>query len=158
MNFRDLGQSFRKLKEDVCELIYIKLFKKEKVQSKLSAFTIIVYRILTVKLRIYILVVCMLRCFSRVQLFATLWTVPRQAPLSMEFLRLEYWRGLPCPRPSDLPDAGIEPRSLTYPVLADGFFTTSATWEALLCIRGCHTIRCKMDKYSRHSGFFFPQK
>ena len=106
----------------------------------------------------YILVVCMLRCFSHVQLFATLWTVPHQAPLSMEFLRLECWRGLPCPHPSDLPDPGIEPRSLTYPVLADGFFTTSATWEALLCIRGHHTVRCKMDKYSRHSGFIFSPK
>ena len=36
----------------------------------------------------------MLSCFSRVQLFATLWTVPRQAPLSKGFFRLEYWSGL----------------------------------------------------------------
>ena len=38
--------------------------------------------------------------------------------------------GLPCPPPGDLPDLGWEPRSLMYPALADGFFTTSTTWEA----------------------------
>ena len=35
--------------------------------------------------------------FSRVQLFATLWTVAYQAPLSMGFSRQEYWSGLPFP-------------------------------------------------------------
>ena len=29
----------------------------------------------------------------------------------MEFSRQEYWRGLPCPTPGDLPNPGIEPRS-----------------------------------------------
>ena len=38
--------------------------------------------------------------FSRVRLFATPWTVARQAPLSMEFSRQEYWSGLPFPTPS----------------------------------------------------------
>ena len=42
---------------------------------------------------------CVLSRFSRVQLFATLWTVAHQAPLSMEFSRQEYWSGLPCPPP-----------------------------------------------------------
>ena len=37
--------------------------------------------------------VCMLRCFSRVQLFAIPWTVAHQAPLSMGFSRQEYWSG-----------------------------------------------------------------
>ena len=41
-----------------------------------------------------------------------LWTVPRQAPLSMEFSRQEYWSGLPFPSPGDLPDPGIKPQSL----------------------------------------------
>ena len=45
-----------------------------------------------------------LRCFSHVQLFATLWTVAHQAPLSMGFSREEYWSGLPFPSPVDLPD------------------------------------------------------
>ena len=42
----------------------------------------------------------------------------------------EYWSGLPCPPPEDLPNPGIEPTSLMSPALAGGYFTTSATWEA----------------------------
>ena len=60
----------------------------------------------------------------------TLWTVAPQALLSLGFFRQEYWNGLPCPPPGDLPIPGIEPASLTSPALAGGFFTTSATWEA----------------------------
>ena len=51
------------------------------------------------------------KSLSRVQLFATPWTVAYQAPLSMGFSRQEYWSGLPFPSPGDLPDPGIEPRS-----------------------------------------------
>ena len=51
--------------------------------------------------------------------------IVRQAPLSMRFYRQEYWSGLPCPPPRDLPDPEIEPVSLTSPALADGSFTTS---------------------------------
>ena len=76
---------------------------------------------------------CML---SRVWLFATLWTVARQAPLSIGFSRQEYWSGLPFPSPGDLPDPGIEPRSpalqanslplshLGSPRAVAGWFTT----------------------------------
>ena len=46
---------------------------------------------------------CMLTCFCRVQLFAALWTIAMQAPLSVGFFRQEYQRGLPCPSPEDLP-------------------------------------------------------
>ena len=49
--------------------------------------------------------------FSRVRLSPTLWTVGRQAPLSVGFSRQEYWSGLPCPPPGDLPGPGIEPGS-----------------------------------------------
>ena len=49
---------------------------------------------------------------SLVQLFMTPWTVVLQASLSMEFSRQEYWSGLPFLSPGDLPDPGIEPRSL----------------------------------------------
>ena len=38
-------------------------------------------------------------------------TVARQAALSWEFSRQEYWSGLPCPPPGHLPNPGIEPRS-----------------------------------------------
>ena len=44
--------------------------------------------------------------FSHVRLFATPWTVARQAPLSVRFSRQEYWSGLPCPAPGDLPNPG----------------------------------------------------
>ena len=50
--------------------------------------------------------------------FVTPWTVSHQAPLSMAFSRQEYWSGLPCPSPTDLPDPGIEPRSPKLQVIS----------------------------------------
>ena len=73
---------------------------------------------------------CMLSHFSHVQFFATLWTVARQTLLSMGFSKQEYWSGLPCPPPGDLPNPGIELTSLMSPALAGWFFTITATWEA----------------------------
>ena len=58
---------------------------------------------------------------SRLWLFATPWTVARQAPLCMGFPRQEYWSRLPFPPPGDLPVPGIEP---TYPALTGRFFAT----------------------------------
>ena len=52
-----------------------------------------------------------MKSLSRVQLFATPWTVAHQAPPSMGFSRQEYWSGLPFPSPGDLPHLGIEPGS-----------------------------------------------
>ena len=69
----------------------------------------------------------MLSHFSHVQLFVTLWTVGHQAPLSMGFSRQEYWSGLPCPLPGDLPNPEIELTSLMSPAVAARFFTTSTT-------------------------------
>ena len=51
-----------------------------------------------------------------VHLFVTPRTVARQAPLSMGFSRQEYWSGLPCHHPGDLPNPGIKPRSPTLKV------------------------------------------
>ena len=62
-------------------------------------------------------------------LFATPWTVACQPPLSNGFSKQEYWGGLPCPPPGDLPNPEIEPMSLMSPALADGFFTIGATSE-----------------------------
>jgi len=62
-----------------------------------------------------------------VQLFVTLWTLAHQAPVSMEFSRQGYWRGLLCPSPGNFPDPRIEPMS---PAVAVRFFTTWATSEA----------------------------
>ena len=50
--------------------------------------------------------------FSHVQLFATPWTVAHKALLFRRFPRQEYWSGLPCPPPGELPNPGIEP---TFP-------------------------------------------
>ena len=57
--------------------------------------------------------VCMrvLVIVSRVQLFATPWTVAHQAPLSMEFSRQEYCSGFPFPSPGDLPSLRTDPGS-----------------------------------------------
>ena len=53
-------------------------------------------------------VCCVLSPFSHVWLFAMLWTVAWQAPLSMGFSRQEHWSGLPYPPPGDLPNSGID--------------------------------------------------
>ena len=45
------------------------------------------------------------------------------------FSRQEYWSGLPCPHPGDLPNPGIKP---IYPALVGGFFTPCATWGVSL--------------------------
>ena len=82
--------------------------------------------------------------FSHVQLFVTLWTVACQVPLSLGFSRQEYWSGLPCPPPGNLPNPGIKPKSLTSPALPciiallmhyciitqAAFIPLRATWEA----------------------------
>ena len=59
----------------------------------------------------------MLSHFSHVQLFMTPWSIAHQAPLSMALSRQEYWSGLPCPPPGDLPDPGIKPMSPMAPAL-----------------------------------------
>ena len=58
-------------------------------------------------------VVCACMCAKSLQSRPTLWPhgLAHQAPLSLGFSRQEYWSGLPCPPPGDLPDPGVEPRS-----------------------------------------------
>jgi len=73
-------------------------------------------------------VVVVVQSLSRVQLFATPWTIAHQAPLSMGFSRQEYWSGLPFPSAGDLPGPGIEPAS---PALAGGFLTTEPPGKPL---------------------------
>ena len=58
---------------------------------------------------------------SRVRLFVTLWTAARQAPLSMEFFKQEYYSGLTSPSPGDLPDSEIEHVPPVSPDLAGGY-------------------------------------
>ena len=60
---------------------------------------------------------------SYVWLFVALWTIARQAPLSMEFSKQEYWNRVPFPTPGDLPHSRIKTSSLASPTLAGGLFT-----------------------------------
>ena len=60
--------------------------------------------------------------------FLAPWTVALQAPLPVGFSRQEYWSGLSCPPPEDLPDPGIKPKSPTGPAFQE------ATGEALILL------------------------
>ena len=75
------------------------------------------------------------------------WIVARQTPLSTEFARQKYWRGLPFPTPEDLPNPGTEPVSLESPALAGGFFTVVTSEKPLRWyIPG---NKCRIDKAFR---------
>ena len=85
-----------------CVLFIPSTFTHELIQSKQQPY------------EVDSVIVCMyaklLSCF---RLFATLWTVTYQTPLSMGFSRQEYWNGLPCPSTGDLPNPGTEHSSLS---------------------------------------------
>ena len=74
------------------------------------------------------------KLLSRVQLFATPWTIASQAPLSMGLSRQEYWGGLPFPAPGDPPDPGVAPQPPASAVLAGGFFTTGPPGKPSTCV------------------------
>ena len=67
---------------------------------------------------------------SRVQLFATPWTVAFRAPLSMGFPRQEYWSGLPFPPSGDLPNPGDESCISCSFCIGRWILYHQATWEA----------------------------
>ena len=98
----------------------------------------------------------MLSHFSHVRFFATPWTVAHQAPLFMGISRQEYWSGLLCPSPGDLPDPGINTAS---PALAGIFFTTEPPGKPLSYMRAkslqscptlCDPIDCSTPGSSLH--------
>ena len=66
------------------------------------------------------------------------WSLP--GPLTMGFSRQEYWSGLPCPPPGDLPDPGIELVSIMSPVLSVEFFTTNFP-DSSDCKKNCLQYR-----------------
>ena len=92
----------------------------------------------------------MLSRFRHVWHFVTLWTIARQAPLSMGFPSQEYWRLLPFPPPGYLSDLGITPASLKSPALVSGFFTLPLAppgkplYEAVVqsCLTLCDPMNC----------------
>ena len=67
---------------------------------------------------------------GRVLLFVTPWTVAHQAPLSVEFSRQEYWRGLPFPSVGDLPHLETEPGS---PVLQADSLPAEPPGKPFIC-------------------------
>ena len=66
---------------------------------------------------------------SHIQVFATLWAIANQAPLSGKFSKQEYKSELSFPTLGDLPDPVIEPESPASSAFAGRFFTYWATWE-----------------------------
>ena len=100
----------------VCDFVFVLTYKDRIVHSWMIRLDFYVWSLFikTTRsksreiIRGWVKVICVLSLFSCVRLFATLWTVAFQAPLSMGFSRQEYWRGLPCPSP-DLPNPVIEP-------------------------------------------------
>ena len=75
---------------------------------------------------------------SRVRLFAAPWAAAHQAPLSVELSRQEYWRGLPCPSPGDLPDQGSNPRLLHWQ--ADSLLLSQREALRFLCSCSCSLL------------------
>ena len=76
-----------------------------------------------IQLRVCVCVCVCVCVFSRLVMSDSLQFVVRQAPLSMEFSRQEYWSGLPSSPPGDLPGPGIQPTSPVAPASAGRFFT-----------------------------------
>ena len=77
-----------------------------------------------------------IKSLSRLQLFATPWTVAHQASPSTEFSRHEHWSGLPFPSPGDLPNPAIESGS---PVLQTDTLPSEPPGNLILLINYLHT-------------------
>ena len=89
---------------------------------------------------------------SCVQLFATSWTLARQAPLSMGFPRQEYWSGLPFPSPGDLPHPGIELVSLVAPALQAYSLPLGHLLRTSLCLNG-YNEHCYLQNLDKCKNF-----
>ena len=96
----------------------------------------------------------MLTCFSRGQLFATLWHATCQAPLSMGFFRQEYWSGLPCPPPGDLLNPGIK-LMLLMPLCGLLFPESSPLPSIKETPSTCEVPRPSADPHSSYVSFCF---
>ena len=79
-----------------------------------------------------LLCACELSHFSPVWLLVTPWTLAHQAPLCMGFSCQEYWSGLLCPPPGDLPYPGIEPASPVSPALQEDSSLAELLGKSLL--------------------------
>ena len=91
---------------------------------------------------------CVCVCVVRTQPSLTLCTsmdcMAYQAPLSKEFSRQEYWKGLPFSTLGNLPDPGIKPASLSSPTLAGKFFATALPGKTSELLPGIACLRMKV--------------
>ena len=78
--------------------------------------------------------------FSCIQLFVTPGTVACQPPLFMGFSQQEYWNGLPCPPPGDLPNSEIKPGSRGAPALQAESLLLSHQGSPLVGLNGSFSI------------------
>ena len=94
----------------------------------------------------------------------TPWTIALQAPPSMGFSKREYWSGLPCPPPGDLPDPGIKPRSPTLQV--DSLLSElpgKPIWDYYMELKSLHALavgailRTKRYKETKNSSAIFKE-
>ena len=92
------------------------------------------------------------KSLSRVQLFATRWTVASQAPPSMALFRQEYWSGLPFPSPGDLPDPGIEPGS---PALQADALPSQPPGKSILGLPKLPLYPLCLREEFRHSSWYY---
>ena len=79
---------------------------------------------------------------SRVQLFATPWTVAHQAPLSMEFFKQEYYSGLTFPSPGDLPNSEIKHMPPVSPALAGDSLPLRHLGSLYKIFTSCYKLNC----------------
>ena len=89
-----------------CMKVLVRIYSQGIILVSFSVLCVCVYVCVCTHLNL-----CCAYSLSRVRLFATTWTVARQAPLFMGSSRQEYWSGLPCPPPEDLYKPGIKTRS-----------------------------------------------
>ena len=86
----------------------------------------------------------------------TLWTIARQAPLSMDSSRQECQSGLPFTSPGDLPNPEIKPASLASPALAGGVFTTAPPGEQAFMVKFLKKKKKRKTIYSHTVSQLFP--
>ena len=95
-------------------------------------------------------VLCYALSLSHIQLFVTPWTIAYQAALSMGFSRQEYWSGLPCPPPGELPSLGIEPRP---PALqADSLSSETQSWVVIFLREFLANVSAMFGFREQHNG------
>ena len=103
-------------------------------------------------------IACVLNCFSRVWLSATLWTVACQPPTSMGFFRQEYWGGLQFPPPEDLPDPCLlrllHCRQILYHSIREASYNNRACrWLEWLLSKTLQTINAREGAEKRKPSY-----